>query len=182
MLSPLEASHPADKLFKTPVPSLSHRAATQPGWGCSISDQGKGDPKAAASAFASPWCPQVCCRRRERTRSAGEGDGILQRGGGCLWSSCGGSRDNTAAFQTWQRMARGEGEQHQQTNPGRLSRAGFGLSPHACLELRHLGMMEPGRADLFLLERATRGLRKEFAPLGAWSWRQKDPGAAELHI
>lgn len=43
-------------------------------------------------------------------------------------------------------------------------------------------MMEPGRADVFLLERATRGLRKEFAPLGVWSWRQKDPGAAELHI
>lgn len=41
MLSLLEASHPADKQFKTPVLSLSRRGATEPGWGCSISEQGE---------------------------------------------------------------------------------------------------------------------------------------------
>lgn len=98
--------------------------------------------------LALPALP-VCCRRREKSRSAGEGYGILQRGAACGSegaAGCGGSRGNTAAFQTREMMA--PGEQHLQTNPGRLYRAGFGLSPPACLELRHLGMMKPGRVDL----------------------------------
>lgn len=175
----MEASRPADKQFKSPVPSLSQSLA---GDAPSLNRE-KGEPGAAASAFGSPWCPRVCCRRREESRSAVEGCGTLQKGAACGAggaAGCAGSRENTAAFQPWEMMARGE--QHLQTNPARFCRAGFGLSPPACFELRHEGMVQPSRADLVLLERATRGLRKEFAPPGAWGWRQKDPGAAELPI
>lgn len=140
MLSLLEASHPADKQFKTPVPSLSRRGATEPGWGCSISEQG--EPKAAASGFASLWCPQFAAGGGRRAGVQGRGTESSKRGS--VWSR--GSRANTAAFQTRQMIA--PGEQHLQTNPGWLYRAGLGLSPPSCLELRNLGMMEPGRDGL----------------------------------